>query len=271
MPRDFRRLVVIPVYSRDVERAASVLEAVDRLSTVKGESLVVWNDSAARCPAEFIGNGRRRIEFDRELGWLGISHGIGQAFQLALDEKFDAVVKLDADTAIVRRGWDAALLAGMEGAVQRGQIIEHCLTNWIERPAGEIPGAFADELLQAMRYSPALRWVRPLIGSGRWHEDHVQGGCYAFSCAALERISRFVGLIPGQEESGVGEDFLFTLRARAAGVRQECWPAIFSAWTDKGAGVHLTSARQIRDYRGAHVIHPVKDLAAMRLLHEEAR
>jgi len=269
MPPKFRRLVVIAATGTDLDRTIAVLEAVEKLSVIDGRSVVVWNDKEP-CPEKLAGPFRDIIEIDHALGWPGgMACAVGMGYELALEGNYDAIIKLDSDCAIVRRGWDASILQGIGKHEQRGFALYHGYMDWSQKKTGTVAGAFRDKFEDRFK-AGGMMWARGLVRSSRWHDFHIQGGCYAMSRGALERIRDAVGLVPPEEDKEIGEDYQFTARCRVSGVQQTHCPAVMSAWSHH-SGMHLSAAREFRDFWGVSVVHPIKAAADIAKLAGEAR
>lgn len=267
--KGFRRLVVIPVcrhsQGRDqVADAKVVLDTIDRRSRVAGETLLLWNDPEEhQCPEELRGDPEKRIVFEyaESLGWAGINRAIGEAFQFAVREGYDAVIKMDAaDVAVMRDGWDAWLLAGFKLGEMRGQFQQQYDRGWPGQDFAEIPGHYHEHL-------EALAWSADWCASGRQHEAFFQGGCYVIGRKAIERIDRVIGM-PDEREKEIGEDCAFSMRARVLGIPMRGHPSIQSHFSRNWA-YHPKVARYFRDCRGVAVIHPIRDPQLLRELCQE--
>lgn len=268
-----RRLVVLPTNAQWAGHARAVIESVNALSSMDGETLLLWNDDAApKCPTELSAlPGVKVIEYPRALGWTGINHGIGQGFARALAEGFDYAVKLDTDTAILRRGWDSAICSAAhpeEPAIIGFYLEENCRA-WAGKPLRESEGIFRPEIVQIIRKG-GLGWARRYFERHQHHGDHMQGGCYALTKAALVAMDRSCGLVPAEDEAPIGEDILFSLRAKIAGLEfRHNWAALIH-YMPCSVSYHPEVVRFFRDHRGAAVIHPVKSLAELQALAREA-
>ncbi|HOX07516.1 MAG TPA: hypothetical protein PK280_14035 [Planctomycetota bacterium] len=231
-----RRLVILPVCSRDLELARIVLQAVERGSTLPGEIWLAWNDTAP-CPEDLAGPGRIIQVYPEPLGWCGISRAIGDGLRYALREGYDAAIKIDSDTAIIARGWDAALCAKLEDRPR--------LTGWI------CPMLIDHRLI--MQAAPwAGEAVRVLSKNVARNEVVAAwGACYALSRAALQKIDAKRGLATQGREEMLYEDVLLSVKAWESGV--DVWDADGVVHGPPNAGM-----------AGCYVVHPVKDPAAMR-------
>jgi hypothetical protein len=273
------RLVILPVTNKWVDNAAIILDAIDRLSTVPGRTMVLWNGDGP-CPEVLKGPGRIIRECEpltmphprhprMTIGWTAINRPIGEALAFALQGGFDWAIKLDTDSAILRKGWDAAILAGGSGAEQRGFYLEERVNEWASQPITG-GGIFEPDMYDAMRKG-AMRWARGHLRSKWIKGGHVQGGCYAVSKDALKRLEfSGVGIVPDKAEENIGEDILFSLRCRVAGIKQTHCPAVVSHYFPAG-NYHLTVVRYYRDACKAAVIHPIKSTDDLRTLCGEAR
>jgi hypothetical protein len=277
---DTNRLVILPVTNKWVDNAAIILDAIDRLSTVPGRTMVLWNGDGP-CPEVLKGGDRIIRECEpltmphprhprMTIGWTAINRPIGEALAWGLGANYDWCIKLDTDVAIMRKGWDAAILTGGEGAEQRGFYLEERVCDWASQPLQGGGGIFEPDMYDAMR-AGAMRWARGHLRAKWLKGGHVQGGCYAVSKAALKRLEfSGVGIVPDKSEENIGEDILFSLRCRVAGIKQTHTPAVVSHYFPVG-NYHLTVARYYRDACKASVIHPIKSTDDLRTLCAEAK
>jgi len=265
-----RRLVVLPVNARWAQHAAAVLDTIDRASVMPGKSLVLWgDDDQPGCPDFLRGDTREVWEFPGSLGWRGISRGIAKAFLYALREKYDWVIKLDTDTAILRGGWDAVLCSECPPDTQAGTYMDASITGQIPNNSdGVADGLFNGQL------AAHCRWARRFVERGLRRWDHIQGGCYVIGAKALERIERVVGLsaedqehVP--EEQRVGEDVYIDTKCKVAGIPQRDILQL-RIWFREPRVNPLTEQHIMhqRDSLGVVAVHPVKDLALLRRLAE---
>jgi hypothetical protein len=273
------RLVVLPVSNAWVNHAAALLDTIDACSHVPGKSLVLWNGDGP-CPEVLCGPTRIIREYppmtgphpnhpNMSLGWTAINRLIGEAFKYTLDKGFEWAIKLDTDTAVLRKGWDAALLAGGQQGEARGFYLEEGVYQWAQQPLDTGGGIFTPDMQAALK-AGSLRWAKGYLDAG-WHKgSHLQGGCYAVSREALRRMrDTGVGLVPDEAEQLIGEDILFSLRCRVAGVPQRHSGAVVSHYFPAGS-YHPSVARYYRDACRASVIHPIKDLEIFQDLCREA-
>jgi hypothetical protein len=265
-----RRLVIMAVCEKWTQHAEVILRAIDRKSSMPGETMVIWNEGdGKRCPESLKGKGRILREYDYPLGWTGISRGLGEAYRWALGEGYDYIIKLDTDTAILVPGWDAAVCnaARANYPAQIGHLLDEYVWKWAQLPLGTGGGIFDKEILE-LQAKGKMRWANGRLKSFRHKTDHIQGGCYCFTRAGLARLEAVVGLVPEDCEKIIGEDVLFSLRSRVTGIEQIHNPAVVSHHFGAGS-YHLTIARYWRDHRGGAVIHPIKPLGDLLALCEE--
>jgi hypothetical protein len=281
LPKELKRLVILPVTGKWVENASVLLDAIDKCSTVPGDSLILWN-GVGSCPELLAGKNRIIWECGdmsgahpshprSPLGWTAINRPIGEAMAWALAQGYDWAIKLDTDTAILRKGWDAALLSGASTEPeQRGFYLEENVWDWARAPLQGGGGIFEPAMYDAMRQG-SMRWARGHLMAKWLKGGHIQGGCYAVNRRALERLEfSGVGIVPDKAEALIGEDILFSLRCRVAGIKQIHLNAVVSHYFPQG-GYHLTVARYYRDGMKAAVIHPIKDPDDLRSLCGEAK
>jgi hypothetical protein len=236
-----RRLVIMPLCSADVERGRIVLECIERGSTLPGETWIAWNDTQP--PPDWLAKGWPVKVYPKPLGWCGISVAIAEGFRLAMERGFEWAFKIDSDTAIIRRGWDAALIAGAPNRpVIAGAIVQ---VPWsIEGNAQRVMDAMAPRL------GP---WKVVLRDGTECPVLLVQGGLYAVNRGMLEVIEQRFGLVPQGGECYMGEDILLSQKAtRAVGDKNWCYRSL---------AVH--QPQNAGDPR-VHAVHPVKLVDAMR-------
>jgi hypothetical protein len=273
-----RRLVVLPVCAKWADHARALLGAIERLSVCPGETMILWNGSEP-CPADLAGPGRIVREYPdlgghpdwpgAPLAWTAIGRWIGEALEWARSELYDWVIKLDTDTAILRRGWDAAVIGPAVQGEVAGFMLEEKVCEWATAPLDGKAGIFVPQIRRLLD-AGHMRWARGHLDSAWQKNHHLQGGCYAVSRGAIDRLERSgVGIVPSEAEQTIGEDVLFSLRCRVAGIPQRHTQAVCSHYFPRGS-YHPTVARYYRDCGGAAVIHPVKELDALRRLALEA-
>jgi hypothetical protein len=263
------RLVVIPVNRTWAENARVILDTIDRASVMPGASLVIWNDRMEP-PKELGGPGRVLWVYRDPLGWCGINRGIAKAFQYALSEGYDWVIKLDTDTAILRKGWDALLCAECPKDCQAGTYMDVTIT-------GQLPSNAKGKGLFNETLAENVSWAHRMVRRQRRGWDHVQGGCYVIGAEALRRIDAVVGLgadeqEPLPEELRVGEDVYLDTKCKLAGVRQV--PTLRSlSWYREPSmpELQLDQVRYHRDVLGVVAEHPVKTTGHLRTLAGELR
>lgn len=256
-PASGRRLVIIPSDERWRGHLKAIVDAIDRLSVVPGKTLILWN-AGGKAPAELKGDSRIVWEFP-PLGWKGISVGLGKAYRYAVAEGYDWVVKLDTDTALLRRGWDAVICAECPPDAQLGTYMDESMTGSMHPDAEDCRGLFNDQLRKH------CRWARGMVRRHRRGWDHMQGGIYAFGRQALERIEQIVGLGAEDqerlnEEQRVGEDVYFDSKAKLSGVRQLESLQLRSWYRLHSKSILPVHVRYHRDVRGCVAVHPVKSL-----------
>jgi len=264
--RGLKRLVIIPCCASSqgidqIPAARVVLDAIDRRSRVKGKTLLLWNDPEVKqCPPELRGDPDQRVvfEYDRALGWAGINFGIGEAFEYALREGYDAVIKMDAaDCAIMRDGWDAWLLEGLQPDEMAGYV-QVRMKGWADEPLGHgKPGPDAMNLA-------ALPWCADYCAQGMYHDEWTQGGCYVLGRDAIQHMLDVVGM-PTDAEARIGEDRAFSARAQVLQLPIRMHPRIMSFF-DRQWDYSLDVARYWRDKRGCAVIHPIRNLKTLETL-----
>lgn len=262
-----RRLVVLPVNAANLERARAVLDAVARLSTMDGQVLVVWNDTA-ECPADLRLSHVVKV-FEKPLGWAGISLAVAMGCRAAVDLNFDWLIKLDTDTAILTRGWDARLCSECGPDTQLGTMVDVTLI-------GLLPDGMTLYNRELAENHP---WAMGLINSGLRRFDHVQGGCYVLGLDAIRRLESRIGFqvadqsgIP--ERDHVAEDVLIDTMCKVAEVPQINCRAVVSWWKcpaldKKPKPEDVDHVRYHRDVHGVVVFHPCKDLRTLQMLCEE--
>jgi hypothetical protein len=268
--KTYKRLVVLPccMCSQGVDQvpaARLVLDAIDRLSVVRGQTLLLWNDPEVKvCPAELRGDAERRQvwEYDRALGWAGINYGIGEALTYAVRNKYDAVIKMDAADAVpLVRGWDAYLLEKLDSGEITGYV-QMRPERWADRALGSgPPGPDGERLAE-------LAWAADYCAQGLYHDEWAQGGCYVLGRKAIEHMAATVGM-PTNAEAHIGEDRAFSARAQVLQIPVRAHPRVMSYFSREWA-YHLDIARYYRDKRGVAVIHPVRDLETVKTLLAEA-
>jgi hypothetical protein len=265
-PKGYRRLVVAPLCSisrglDQIEPAIAVLDAVDRKSTVDGQTLILWNDSQTpQCPPQLRGEAGKRIvwEYGSELGWCGINRGEGEAYVWALRHGYDAVLKLDAgDSAILRTGWDAHILHDLDPWEMRGHILFGRQHQWCGKDIHEDVGGFG-------KYFRQLDWCADWCRRGELHWENCQGGCYALGRKAIEHMDRTIGM-PTDAEKDVGEDHAFTVRMLMLGLPVTKTPAVESHLS-RDWDYSLSVSRWFRDRKGAAVVHPIRNPQVVRQL-----
>ncbi len=261
-----RRLVVLPANMRWAGHARAVLDAIDRASVVPGETMVIWNDDGVPACPEYLRGERRIVRESGSLGWCGISRGIGGAFRYALERGYDWVIKLDTDTAVLRRGWDALLCAECPSDAQLGTYMDVSIT-------GQFPDnadCLADGLFNA-NLKRHCRWARRYVARGLRKWDHMQGGCYVLGREALARIDRVAGLDAGDQEDlpepeRVGEDVYVDTKVKLARVPQRNSLRLRIWFRESGEGIRLEHVRYQRDVLDVVAVHPVKDLEVLKTL-----
>ncbi len=234
------RLVVLPLCARDLSLAEIVIPCIERASTMPGELWIGWNDTNDP-PAWLSGPGRVVQTFPQCLGWAGISRIIGQGFLHALQFGYDAAIKMDADTAIIRSGWDTALTQPVLSTPQTPGITGHIM--YVLDETGT--GTPCQWQLQHCEWIGKIEWPNPLVKYG-----YAQGGGYAMNRLCLQRIEQARGLLPRGAETSLPEDHLFTLKAGFIGAK--VYPNGASALAHEAGS----------DY--AYFVHPIKDPAALR-------
>jgi len=267
VPKGKRRLVIMPLNAPWRALGELVARAVDELSTVPGETLLLWNDPQP-APESLRGPGRVVWE-SPSYGWKGIAVGLGRAYRYALEKGFDWTIKLDTDTAILARGWDAALCHECPADAQIGTYMDESLTGSMDAGAQDVFGLFLRE------HGHYCRWARGMIRRNRRGWDHLQGGLYVFGRQAMEKIDRVVGLEADDQEvlsedDRIGEDVYFDSKAKLSGVRQSDCRRVRIWFRREGASMRERFIRYHRDARGVVAVHPVKDAALLERLLEEA-
>jgi hypothetical protein len=267
-----RRLVILPCNMKWSANALPLLATISRLATMEGQTLLFWNDRD-KCPPELKLPGVivwERDAYPGGRGWTAINRGIGEAMAYALAEGYDYVIKLDTDTAILRKGYDAAILAGADPDVpeMRGFLLEEKVHEWARSPITTNGGIFTAEI-KALLDGP-MRWARGHVAAG-WHKGHhMQGGCWALTRAGMKQLAASpCGLVPTEAEHQIGEDILISLRARVANLKQTHVPAVVSHYFPTGS-YDPSVIRYYRDCGRAAVIHPVKDANILAQLSKEA-
>lgn len=263
-----KRLVIIPVNDGWVGQARVILNAIDKGSLMPGKTLVVWNDHKP-CPPDLAGPTRIIWEHLGSLGWCGINRGIAHGLKYALAEGYDWVIKLDTDTAILRKGWDALLCGVCPLDSQTGSIMDVSISGQFPENNDKLEdGLFRGHIRRHVRWGHGL----DRQGLRRW--QHVQGGCYMLGREALARIDRIVGLFTDDQEhlhetTRVGEDVYIDSKCKVSKVPQYDTLLIRSWFRHQGESLWPAHVRYHRDALGTVVAHPVKKLEDLRALAEE--
>jgi len=259
-----KRLVVLATNLAWAKHAECVLQTIAAASTVPGETVLIWNDNKPM-PSNLRMPGVTVWEYDKPLGWCGISRGFARAFQYAVAGGFDWTIKLDTDTAIICKGWDAFLCADCPADAQAGTYMDVTITGQLPKEPKEA-GLFNGVL------SRTVRWAARFVSRGLRGWDHIQGGCYVIGLEALRRIDRVVGL--GAEDQDaledaarVGEDVYLDTKCKLARVPQRPTLRALSWYREHGSpDVQLRQIRYHRDALGVCAEHPVKSLAVHKQL-----
>ena len=267
---DGRRLVVLPACAKFAAEASVVLGAIRKASNMAGETLLIWNETGQKCPDHLRALADMVWEYPT-LGWCGIVTAIGRALLHAYKGGFDWVLKLDTDTAILRKGWDSYICADCPKDAQAGTYMDETLTGGLTAKRLNEQGLFNPQLVQT------ARWARQYVGRGLRGWGHIQGGCYVIGREALARIERVIGLEAGDqaglpEGQNIGEDVYLDTKCKVAGVRQVSTLHARSWYRDPKIGPMLVKhvIRQ-RDSEGVCAVHPVKELADLKALAEGIR
>ena len=263
-----KRLVVLATDLQWSKHAATVLDAIAAASTVPGETILIWN-GAQSCPEALRRDNVTVWEYPAPLGWKGISRGFARAFEYAVKGKFDWTIKLDTDTAILSKGWDAALCNDCPRDAQAGTYMDAAIT-------GQFPNnrdTMDDGLFNGQLHK--LPWSSDYVERGLRKWDHMQGGCYILGLDALKRIDYVTGLDADdqdavQEVDRIGEDVYIDTKCKIARVPQkETLRARIWFRAGRSDSIFLHHIRYQRDALGVVVCHPVKDINALRMLVDE--
>lgn len=266
-----RRLVVLATNWRWQDHALAAIDAIEAASTMRGRLMLLWNDDEhPKCPPALRRKNVIVKEFPGSLGWCGISRGISYALRYAVKKGYGWVVKIDTDTAILRKGWDACLCAECAPNEQIGTLMDAALVGQIPNNSdGLDDGLFMHSLAKF------CRWSRGFVRQWRRRWDHIQGGCYVIGIEALRRIERVVGLGAQDQEAlqdgeRVGEDVYLDTKCKVAGVPQRDSMLCRIWFRMHGTGeLSIEQVRHQRDNVGAVVLHPIKNLDTLRVLAEE--
>lgn len=266
-----KRLVVLACNPTWVHHAQIVLGMIAQASVMPGKTVLIWNADGVACPDALKMPGVTVWEYPQPLGRCGISRGFARAFQYALQNKYDWVIKLDTDTAIIRKGWDALLCADCPKDAQAGTYMDASLTGQFPTNNDKLEdGLFRGHIRNH------VAWARNFERRGLRRWDHMQGGCYVIGRDALKRIDAVMGLDADDQEQltddalRVGEDVYIDTKCKLAKVPQrETLRARIWFRPGRDESVELRHIRHYRDTLGVVVVHPVKSLESLGVLAKE--
>lgn len=254
------RLIIMPVSRKWLANALVVLDAIQRLSVMPGGVLVIWNqDDEPRPPAE-LDSMVRTVSVGKTLGWAGITAELYRAI-LAEHLNYDWIIKLDTDTAILRKGWDALVLNQADPKGQSGSYQDRA--TWEQGAQKEF---FHRQLLKTV-------WGRRFVQVGLRGSDHIQGGFYVLGQEAVAKIERIAGFNARDQEGLLDEeqttdDARLDTMCKLCRVPQFNHPLIRSTWGT--FTLPLAIMRYWRDTLGVAIAHPVKNVEILKQITAEA-
>jgi len=266
-----KRLIIIPTNEKWSKHAEVIVQTIKKSSLMEGDILILWNDDKiSKAPTVFNETGCIVWEYPKSLGWCGISVGIGQALRWALENRYDWVIKMDTDTAILSKGWDTIICRECPSNSQLGSIMDVTLNgrhaNWKEEFIRL--GIFHEQLSK-------LRWAKHYTERYLRRWDHIQGGLYVLGSKALSQIEDSTGLLnddqkPLSEVERVGEDILMDTKCKISMVPQINSQYLRIYYSEPNTPPYtIEHIRYYRDHRNIVAIHQVKNIEILKTLMNE--